>query len=350
MGNGDKLLISSVCWNYSLYSSNCYDYISVDKKRIKHNIIPLFLSYNFYEVLGMISVGRAGFGLEGSLATSRYSTYSLLAFLGTFLLIFNDLLIFNEMILPRINKKQVICKYSFLACSAVIIILFNQSMVGLIKGIQAHHHKEYLTNVLFNYKLQPLENLQKIYPFESYSEAYYAIRILERNQLNVFKDLPYNYYEKIPVDLLQDTTKVDSEIPIGFSKNDIMLDYDFLWINNTWGADFITNQSYKDIFVKLNGDLYNTKNHISRTDAPDHFDNPNFKNTGFEFDIPRAELKESNNEISIIVVCNDESSYTQTQPIYFDAINRLTGEKIVSKPIIQQPFYTSPTELFEFES
>ena len=104
----------------------------------------------------------------------------------------------------------------------------------------------------------------------------------------------------------------------------LFLSYNFLQF---LGGRFITNQSFKDTFVKLKGELYNTRNHISRPDVAEEFENPNFKNAGFEFAISTAELKETNNEISIIVLCDGASIYTEAQAINFNITDNLTGEK-----------------------
>lgn len=278
---------------------------TIRQHRVEENYFSLCLVLLGFAICGMISIGRVGFGIEQALHTSRYTTFAMMSFVGMLLIIDREFL-----------RRGVVSSALFgrAICAGMAIITLGTVGMGTALLYRCENEKtsrQRMANVLTNYDSNPLSELSVFYPWANYQDAYRTISILEKNNLSVFQYPRYSY-SKVPSNVLDGRQKIQSDQPVGIDQNTWVSDDLYLSLQSPWIADFYLGKPYQTVYVRINGTLFQTANHISRPDVAEAFGNRNFKDTGFAFSIPLNQLADGENQCSVVMLLADGVSYYET--------------------------------------
>ncbi len=204
-------------------------------KQLQSYFFPLALAVNSLFILGSISLGRAGFGVEQSLA-SRYTSFSLYAVVAVCLL---------WMELKDTRAKGTIIKNMTVI---VVVLLALTIPLNLYNGIQQgsgmKKDREYSAYILKTIDQQPDMLLQRLYPWpEKIKER---APYLQQHHLNVFHSSQY----EIPSLLLNDSLAQKNNDLLTFAQNPVQIAPDFLVILRP-----IVKAQYKDKVTALYADI-----------------------------------------------------------------------------------------------
>ena len=275
-------------------------------RRISDNYFAISIMFYGFAVSGMISLGRAGFGIEQALASSRYTTFAMLSLIGLLMIAYREFF----------TRKAFRQNNLFIKILCSILILLSLCTIGT--GIMMLKREEdervfrlRIAAVLKNYDQCTLANLKWIYPWDTYQSVYDTINLLQKNNFNVFYG-QNNPYKCVDSKVMDSLTRVSFDRSIGLDINTIKWDERFIYLDNPWAADFYTHKEYLKVYVRLNGTLYNTMDHIERPDVARFFSNTNFLRSGFSFAKRIDSLNEGANTFSVIIKLADGISYYET--------------------------------------
>ncbi len=222
------------------------------RKQLKSFFFPLALALNSLFILGSISLGRAGFGVEQSLA-SRYTSFSIYAVVGLCLLWME--------LKDKQAKKSVMKNISVL----VLVVFAVTIPVGLAEGFQQggkiRADREYSAYVLKTNQQQPGQILSRLYPWPDSVKS--RVVYLEKHHLNVFASSKYD----VPA-ILKDTTvaKSNNELLL-LQQNSLQFAPDFMVVVRP-----VVKSQYKDkiqsLYVDINGQLFPLYFNPERADMP----------------------------------------------------------------------------------
>jgi hypothetical protein len=293
-------------------------------KKIKEVLFPLGLIVYSYGVLSSIAIGRADFGLSSSVH-SRYMTFSVFSYLGIIMLVYRYFM--SDGNIWRI-KKYTIRMFVFITMLFSILLLH-----GNFKGLwYSKIHKDFLdenNSILMFYEEQPLEKLSRIFPFKTYEDAYTLIGKMYKYQLNIFSNKVHSYNE-IPISRLNDLKKIKMDHFQGINQESYYWDDKFIFTRwGAWVIDYVNQKSYTQVYMKVNGRIYRTNDHINSPDVAEYFDNRYYKNVRFYFSYPIENMDIGENSFSALVILNDGKTYYETDIIiiYKDEENNLIAKK-----------------------
>ncbi len=274
--------------------------------QVSENFFPLGMVYYSFAACLLIAVGRAG-DASGILPASRYTTFSLFSLVGVLLIAFREILVKR--------KEIVVLRYLALPCTMLLCLgMLTTSMLMLDECRAFRAQRSEIADTLKNYASRPYEMLRQLYPWGAYLDAYRDIQYLEQYQFNVFH-IPGGSCETVSEAILDERDRIYMINAIGFDENSIKWDDEYLILPNSWAADFVNGEDYLSVFVRVNGALYSTVDHLERKDVAEVFSNENFTYSGFRFWISRSELHEGENPISVVMLLNDSVSYYETDPL-----------------------------------
>lgn len=156
-------------------------------RRLKENAFALGLILFGYAVSGALAIGRAdnGAGIAGAM-TSRYSTYSLLSYLGMLLIALQEQARWRSAVPARPWRRR--------ACVGVLAV-FSAILLGKVvlyvqpsRKWRAERKAE--IEVVRNYPAATAEQLRCLKPFDDASIARHHVERLERFRWNVFAEEP----------------------------------------------------------------------------------------------------------------------------------------------------------------
>jgi hypothetical protein len=143
-------------------------------KRLSNNIFPACLIIFGYLFLAAITMGRSSRNLN--LPADRYYTNILIIFYGIILIIYSEFR----------NLKKIIpvtfLRYG-LSTVFVLFLLINCDW-NVLNG--HYEHRKRLQEILLDYKNQPLDRLNLIYPWGDENSLRTRYEVVERNNWSVF--------------------------------------------------------------------------------------------------------------------------------------------------------------------
>jgi hypothetical protein len=123
--------------------------------------------------------------------------------------------------------------------------------------------------------------------------------ILRANKMNISKIKKYK--------------KIELSHWIGFKQESIMWDEQNIYTGDAWAIDYINKKRYHHVYMKVNNNLYRTKDRLSSKDIADYFNIKDYSNTRFYFSFPIFKLNFGGNTFSIIVILNDKKTYYESE-------------------------------------
>ena len=157
------------------------------RRRLKENAFALGLILFGYAVSGALAIGRSdqGDGIAGAM-TSRYSTYSLLSYVGMLLIALREQDRWRTTVSARSWRRRV-CVGVLAVFSAIVLgkaVLYVQPC----RKWRAERKAE--IEVLRNYPAATAEQLGRLKPFADAATARRHVERLERFRWNVFAESP----------------------------------------------------------------------------------------------------------------------------------------------------------------
>ncbi|MDR0296165.1 MAG: hypothetical protein LBH91_08345 [Prevotellaceae bacterium] len=198
------------------------------RKQLSSYFFPIALTLNSLFILGSIALGRAGFGVEQSLA-SRYVSFSLYAVIGLCLLWMElkDLRTTKNVVKKTakitVKEKNIIKNTAKVIVGIIIFTIPFNLYEGIRKGGEMKKDREYSVYLLSTIDQQPNRLLQRMYPWPDKlrERAVY----LQEHKLNVFHA---NQYE-VPALLFNDSLAQKNNDILTFDPNTIQSLDDF-WV------------------------------------------------------------------------------------------------------------------------
>ena len=289
----------------------------IKKKKIKENIFPLGMIYYGYAFAGSLAIGRGANGIYG-LVASRYLSLCSFSAIGIIIILY------------KIVPQKGLPKFSYnLLIALCVISCFITNINGILVEKEMYSSRKRAQYNLQNYQYVSLSDLNTtLYPWTTYEDAYATIQLLVERNYNVFEMGKFPAYGEISTfekDRMAQMQRIQYDQPIGFDENSITCDSEFLSLGQSWIADFISGKEYKDVYVRVNGNLYYTVNKIDRPDVAQIFNNSNFEYSGFQFLYPLDKLLPDKNYLSIVMLLDDGVSYYESSDFVFsyDATNNL---------------------------
>jgi hypothetical protein len=180
---------------FSMLTGIVIFYMRFNKTLLKNNAKWIALiAFSLISAL-LMTIGRAGFGIEQALA-SRYVTFTQLAFIGSYCILLN---IQNKSII--IKEKQ---KF-FLILVALISLIVSGIFIGYTEGYKmaedTHVKKLGISYFLLGYNFTPDEILLQLYPNADVVKQ--RGEILKKYDLNVFYDHKSYLYDVKPEAVLE---------------------------------------------------------------------------------------------------------------------------------------------------
>lgn len=163
-------------------------------KQLCDFIFPLSLMTYGYGFVLSIALGRIdkfGFGMVFS---SRYTTYFMLILEGLLLCVYLLYAYRNKSttLLASGSRKQNIVKCLFTCVVATVFIvsvgICLQNVILWDCGDAVNDQRQLGKNAVLNYDNVDLTSLQRVYPWNSYDDAYEMIGIIEKYNYNVFSN------------------------------------------------------------------------------------------------------------------------------------------------------------------
>ncbi|MBO5353628.1 MAG: hypothetical protein J6A77_10060 [Lachnospiraceae bacterium] len=265
---------------------------SIVKNEIKKDLFGIGMSMTGIGCVLAISLGRIAYGTSTVLAwTDRYCSFSILIILGLSILLINR------------NKGNVV----IFGCTILVIIGFSY----LPEWKKSFENRIFVKYVVQNYRSCSVDELQQVYPWGTYSDAYKKIYELEKRKINAFKDNEINIEDSVSIKYAeQENTGM---IKIGFEKMTVKFDDKFMSFIGPYVVDYYDSNKYEKIYIKVNNELYLPhRDHVIREDLVAYYNDNNYLYSGFIFSLPIAELVQGENEISILVFYDGGTKYCQS--------------------------------------
>lgn len=238
-----------------------------DQRRLIDNTFPLLLIIYGFITCASIAVGRSGFGIEDTGLTSRYTSYTLMIYIGVFLLMLN-------------NHSITLVSYGMVLSGATTFIMIiscmqniylKQDYIAFKNGHEIVQHRTYY------YKDYPDELLGVNTPLPE---------LLEKYKLNIFDSKQYSPPQKeYPKEYFNDMINLGLEEHSNLNINDIHLTTDYLWMSGPWAFEFASQKPYAKIFVKINDKIFRCDYGMYRKDVAEAFQSKKLAFTGTEFSV-----------------------------------------------------------------
>lgn len=264
-------------------------------------IIKVILSKQGRSVFAFVALTAFAYGAIGSFvygraelndyAASRYVTTIVLIPIGLYLALIKLVDFKSVKINLHIPLAFILIIGYMLKLAPSIILAENRILQG----------QRNVFNVL-NYDSQPKQTVQSLFPWYGYIDP--LVPFLKENNLSTFHD----YTETVPsIDV--------SLLPVMFEGFDFRSVTAFddldgkicIKIDGAWVVDFNKQEAAKNVWVSVDGQLYNVHNFGSnlRQDVVDSFNNPNYLQSGFSREIrPPFDFREGlRHYVSLVVEC-----------------------------------------------
>ena len=112
---------------------------------------------------------------------------------------------------------------------------------------------------------------------------------------------------------------IDSFGPIKYPEqqksNQISADADTAIVG--WALDKTSKKTAGGVDMVIDQSPFNARYGIPRGDVADHFQHPDYINSGFQLVIPRGRLTKGDHTLSIRVISSDRTSYDESPPVKF---------------------------------
>lgn len=285
-------------------------------------IVFLIIKGKYKDFIGQIGIIVYSFGVDAMFTLgrggqtvgvpSRYITCTVLAAVAVMSIIYKLLV---TALHENKGKKCVNVCNSVIASVTTVAVIATMITYQSFDTIATNqvHDRNYVVNILQNYKDYPLASLQTVYPFKDYEYAYYKIGLLEKNHLSCFNgeykliwgETDTSEYTIVP-------EQANCDFLNGFSWSE---DNKILYLNS-WAIITASPMPSSNVLVKLNDKYYDTQNQISRPDVAEAFGNENYTNSGFVFQKNAEALNVGINTVNVLVISEDGKTAYETPADY----------------------------------
>lgn len=286
----------------------CIIIIKKNKRLIENSFSLSLIVFSLLTVLS-ITIGRAL--LKSRVPyPSRYTTFTILLIIALYMILL-DLNLFTKGRLYKILRIVLV--------GLIILSTFISYYECLAVGQKFNAHRREQAFILYTYKTQPTEILRRIYPPSGEKIEKYA-PVLERLNYNVFSD--EQKFPKFNVDL--PTNKEESLMRIDvISINDdeilekgceIIYPYreeNFIAISG-WAVDSEAKDVASGVYIKVDGKFYPAYYGIDRKDVADHYQNNNYRYSGYVRYIRFLDIGSGIHDIGVNIISKDEQTYYDT--------------------------------------
>ena len=157
----------------------------VRMRRVTANFFPVGMVQFGYAVCASLAIGRAGLkaGVAGAM-TSRYSTYSILIYVGILLIVYGEYFLRS----PASGRTEWGRKYCLVVVGLLGVCVLLKNAIYLYPARQWRADRRAGIEITRNYRNANWEQLQKVGPFANREHALKSIGILEEYRWGVFAE------------------------------------------------------------------------------------------------------------------------------------------------------------------
>lgn len=243
-----------------------------------------YMSYG-YLALGAIAVGRAGYGIEDTAITSRYTTNTIIIYISLVLLLVDWLM----------KEKR---NSAFIIQGIIVGLLFatNYNYIDNFNAI--YHGKEDMLEKAYNYTF---------YEWPSW-DLYAMVQrpdILEKYRLSIYRTEEKRIKEFDKKTLLKGM-EYAGECKAVFSKRDIQIVKGYIFIDSSqvWLFNIDDECLFNKVYIEIDGRIFECNYGDLRPDVSEKFNNPEIIGCGLGILLDKNRYEIEGNEFTVIAVDN----------------------------------------------